>query len=289
MASHPTKVTSEPTWDGDAGPRSLDDSLDVPPIRVPVSAATAAGFRAWADSPDFPPFARISYCRDHLAIQLGAWHLNLPTRAFTFQGFGKWVWSPSFPRRGRIKLIGAEIIIDMSPEELETHNLVKTEVVSALAALNRKLDLGKLYSDGSLLRNEATGLSTEPDGMFVSWQAIESGRVRLLPHRRRRGRVREIEGAPDMVLEVISESSVRDDTVELRREYHRAGIREYWLIDARGEEIAFQVLQHRRTGYAAARHRGGWVHSKVFGRGFRLERRPDRMGYWQYTLRVEPA
>jgi Uma2 family endonuclease len=289
MASHPTKNKSEPRWDGEAGPRSLSDDLDVPPIRVPVSAATPAGFRAWAHAPDFPRFARISYCRDHIAIRLGTRDINLPTRACTFEGFGKWVWSPSFPRHGWIKFLGAEIVIDMSPEELETHNLVKTEVERVIANLNVELDLGKFYSDRSLLRNQATGLSTEPDGMFVSWQAIESGRVRLLPHRRRPGRVREIEGAPDWVLEVISESSVRDDTVELRREYHRAGIREYWLIDARGKAIVFQVLQHRRSGYVAARHRGGWVHSKVFGRRFRLERRRDRMGFWQYVLRVKPA
>jgi Uma2 family endonuclease len=289
MASHPTKNRSEPRQDGEAEPRSLSDSLDVPAIRVPVSAATPAGFRAWAHAPDFPRFARISSCRDHIAIRLESMAINLPTRALTFEGFGKWVWSKGFPRHGRIKFLGEEIVLDMSPEERETHNLVKTAVVSALFSLNQETDLGKLYSDRSLLRNQATGLSTEPDGVFVSWEALEEGRVRLRPHRRRPGQFRDIEGAPDWVLEVVSDSSVRDDTVELRREYHRAGIREYWLIDARGEEIVFQVLQHRRTGYVAARHRGGWVHSKVFGRRFRLERRRDRMGFWQYVLRVKPA
>src|SRR5256885_8764701 len=45
----------------------------------------------------------------------------------------------------------------------------------------------------------------------------------------------ELEGTPDMVLEVVSESSVQKDTKRLRQLYWQAGIREYWLVDARRE------------------------------------------------------
>ena len=53
------------------------------------------------------------------------------------------------------------------------------------------------------------------------------------------------------------------------------GILEYWLIDARGEELAFRILQHTQTGYVEAPARGGWQVSPLFGRRFRL-RRPAR-------------
>jgi Uma2 family endonuclease len=37
-----------------------------------------------------------------------------------------------------------------------------------------------------------------------------------------------------MVLEVVSASSVEPDTQTLRELYWAAGIKEYWLVDARG-------------------------------------------------------
>jgi Uma2 family endonuclease len=55
----------------------------------------------------------------------------------------------------------------------------------------------------------------------------------------------------------------------------RAGVPEYWLIDARGDEIDFPVLHRRKTGYAAVPQRDGWQKSKVFGRWFRLTRQKD--------------
>ncbi|MBV8232095.1 MAG: Uma2 family endonuclease, partial [Planctomycetaceae bacterium] len=90
-------------------------------------------------------------------------------------------------------------------------------------------------------------------------------------------------------LEVVSRSSVAKDTRVLREAYHRAGVPEYWIIDARFNAIDFQVLRHRRDRYVVAAPRGGWHRSSVFGRGFRLERRLNRMGRWRYTLQVAPA
>jgi len=72
----------------------------------------------------------------------------------------------------------------------------------------------------------------------------------------------------------------------LREAYHRAGVREYWIVDARSEEISFQILHHRKNGYVAAPNRDGWRQSKVFARSFRLERVLDDYGLWEYTLHV---
>jgi Uma2 family endonuclease len=90
------------------------------------------------------------------------------------------------------------------------------------------------------------------------------------------------------VLEIVSQNSVNKDTQELFKLYHRAGISEYWLIDARGATITFQIFVHRKKGYVAMPSKDGWVTSPLFGRRFRLERRRNRMGRWQYTLHVKP-
>jgi Uma2 family endonuclease len=44
---------------------------------------------------------------------------------------------------------------------------------------------------------------------------------------------KEFAGAPDVVVEVISDDSVYRDRVTKYDEYEAAGVREYWLIDSR--------------------------------------------------------
>jgi Uma2 family endonuclease len=94
----------------------------------------------------------------------------------------------------------------------------------------------------------------------------------------------EIVGSPDMVSEIVSDSSVTKDTRELLSAYHRARIREYWLIDARGDHIQFQILHWRKSAYALSVAEDDWQRSRVFGRSFRLTRKQDRSGMYKYKL-----
>src|SRR5262249_9208690 len=99
----------------------------------------------------------------------------------------------------------------------------------------------------------------------------------------------ELEGIPDWVMEIISAAAVLKDTQLLRQAYHRAGIPEYWLIDARGEELIFHILHWRKDGYRAAPIRNGWQRSRVFNHDFRRPRRRDRRGMCEYTLEMRVA
>jgi len=215
--------------------------------------------------------------------------IRIPVGATTHAGFRAWATSDDFPEKLRASFINQEIVIDMSPEELETHNKVKTEIVSTVNWLNAKLDLGELFSDRTLVTNPAAELSTEPDATFVTWASFESGRVRLVPRKDQPGQYVELEGTPDWVLEVVSRSSVQKDTEWLRDAYHRARVPEYWLVDAQYDEISFQILRRRRDRYVAVSSRDGFVRSTVFSRSFRIDRRKNRLGRWTYAMAVMPA
>jgi Uma2 family endonuclease len=90
-----------------------------------------------------------------------------------------------------------------------------------------------------------------------------------------------------MVLEVVSATSLRKDTETLRELYWKAGIPEYWLVDARGDAPAFALLRHAARGYTATRPRAhGWLRSAVFGRAFRLRQHPGPLGHPQYIVDV---
>jgi hypothetical protein len=68
--------------------------------------------------------------------------------------------------------------------------------------------------------------------------------------------------------------------------YHEAGIPEYWLVDARGDRLVFEILRHTARGYVAVRKQQGWQKSGVFGKSFRLTQRTDENGLAEYTLKV---
>ncbi|MBV9124875.1 MAG: Uma2 family endonuclease [Planctomycetes bacterium] len=272
-----------------SGPAERTEDLeDQWPIRLPLSAFTLDGFSDWATSSKRPWPSKLSFLGDLIFMERpGHWAIQIPLNARTLEGFCEWATSRHFPHRGRISFLGQEIVITMSPEELETHNKAKMEVCRVIGNLNHEEDLGSFYGDRTLLRNKDGDLSTEPDGSFASWKSLETGRVFLKPRKDKEGQFIEIQGTPDWVLEVVSDDTVGKDTRTLRQKYHRAGIPEYWLIDARRAKISFQILLRGRTGYRAAPAKGGWQTSRVFGRRFRLERRRDRLGLWQYTLQVE--
>jgi Uma2 family endonuclease len=262
---------------------------EIPPIRIPSSAGTHAGFRAWVTSDEFPEELCVSFINQEIVIDWDFSLFYIPASATTHAGFRAWATSDEFPEKLRASYINQEIVIDMSPEELETHNKVKGEIYCALRNLVRDFDLGELYFDRTLVTNPDTGLSIEPDGTFVTWASFEADRVRLIPRKYRSWQYVELEGTPDWILEVVSQSSVRKDTKSLRDLYHRSGIPEYWLIDARFDEVSFQILRRRRDRYIAVKPHDGWHRSTVFGRSFRLERRKNRLGRWRYTLDVLPA
>lgn len=214
--------------------------------------------------------------------------LHVPASAHTFAGFRAWIQSDEFPEKLRATFLDQEIYLDMSQEELGAHVLVKDEVSGVVRALNKRLRLGFYFGDGAQISHPEAGVSNQPDATLLTRASIRAGRVRLIPKKDKKDRFIEIEGTPDWVMEVVSDSSVKKDTALLRAAYHRAGIPEYWLIDARGEAIQFQIYHWRPSGYVKAPGKDGWQRSRVFGREFRLIRTPEEFDLWEYTLEMRP-
>ena len=209
--------------------------------------------------------------------------VRIPGSVVDLPSFRAWAVSEEFPASGRFAYLDGEVWVDMSPEELFTHNRVKGEVAFAILALLKRSRMGHWFHDRTLLSNAEAGLSTEPDGTFVSYDSLRDGRVSYLKSERG---LMEVEGSPDIVLEVVSPSSVRKDTVVLRRLYWLAGVGEYWLVDARGKEPRFDLLRRGRSDWAPSRRRAGWLTSGILGKSVRLSVKPDELGYAEYTLEV---
>jgi Uma2 family endonuclease len=210
--------------------------------------------------------------------------VTIPSTAFDHPGYRTWVTSPAYPDGVRTTYVEGEVLVEMSPESGETHNKVKTALTVTIGAFVREHDLGEVYSDGMLLTHAEAGLSTEPDLCFVSWAGFADGRVRLQPREGSQSDYIELLGAPDLVVEIVSDSSVRKDTRLLPDIYGRAGVREYWLIDARGDEIRFQIFSNSGTGFVASADPLLPQESGVLEGRWQLTRSRNRAGRFAYAL-----
>ena len=84
-----------------------------------------------------------------------------------------------------------------------------------------------------------------------------------------------------------SSEEEKDLVVTLRQNaYWEAGVREYWLVDARGDRLSFDILSHGARGYAVRRKKDGWVKSEVFGKSFRLTRSKNALRHPEFSLEV---
>ena len=221
-----------------------------------------------------------------LTVMLDAGNIHVPESARkSLAGFRAWVGDKDLPEKARVDFYKGEVWVDMGREQIFTHGLLKTDIAIVLGGYIRQSGLGYYWCNGVLVTNEAADLSVNPDGTFVSNDALATERVRLVEGKQ--GGFVELEGTPDMVLEVVSDSSETKDNKTLREAYWEAGILEYWLVDAREEEIAFDILRRGPKGYTPTRKAGGWVKSVVFGKTFRLTRQLGPQSHPQFTLDVK--
>jgi Uma2 family endonuclease len=210
--------------------------------------------------------------------------LRVPVSAFDIAGFRAWATSDDFPEGVRATWVEGEVFVEMSPEAIDTHNKVKVEMTAVIAQLVKEGNLGEVYGDGILFTNETAGVSTEPDLAFACWAKLKTQRVRLLPKANRPEDSVEIEGTPDLVVEIVSDSSARKDLVRLREAYLRAGIAEYWVVDARGEEVRFEILVLEGDSYRTSAPSGTPQKSAILGHSFSLTRERNPVGRWSYQL-----
>jgi Uma2 family endonuclease len=212
--------------------------------------------------------------------------LEIPDGIRSLADFRRWTYDDDFPERGRIDYINGRIEIDMSPEDLFCHGTVKMEIGSVLHQLIKQQNVGNVFSDRTRIASLPGNLSAEPDLVCISHGSIESGRVKLIPKAsRKKGRYIEIQGPPELIVEIVSDSSVAKDTKRLPPAYFAAGVPEFWLVDARDDDLVFRIYRRGDEGFVPRRpDREGYVRSSVLGQRFRLERHRDKLGHWQYDL-----
>jgi Uma2 family endonuclease len=131
------------------------------------------------------------------------------------------------PNNGkRYEIIDGELFVTPSP--LRRHQRVLANLLYYLTEFVKKHDLGEVYPAPFDVVFSAYDV-VEPDILYVS-----KVRASVVTEK-------NIQGAPDLVVEVLSESTAQIDRTTKLKLYARYGVAEYWVIDP----LAYSVEIYR--------------------------------------------
>jgi Uma2 family endonuclease len=208
--------------------------------------------------------------------------IDLPAWIVDLASFRRWVQSEDCPESARIDYIKGRVWIDMSREQIFSHLRIKSALNYTIEGIARKDGSGLYIPDGLRVTNSATNLSAVPDGTYVANATIAARRVRFVEGRE--DGYTELQGVPDLVIEVVSNSSEDKDSDWLMTAYYDAEISEYWVVDARKDPLKFDVFRRTAKEFVSTRKQGGWVKSAVLGKSFRFVPHTTPQGHPDYTL-----
>ena len=132
----------------------------------------------------------------------------------------------------RHELVDGEHLTTPSPSR--RHQAISANLLGALWTFLKRHGGGEVLSAPfDVVLSEVDVV--QPDLVFVS-----RDRQSILTDR-------NVEGAPDLVVEIVSEATRRRDELVKRRLYARFGVREYWVVDPELETV--RVLRLGEQGY----------------------------------------
>jgi Uma2 family endonuclease len=164
----------------------------------------------------------------------------------------------------RAEWVDGEVVM-MAPVSFR-HADLSAWLLSIIRMFVRRRDLG--VAVGGELYVRLSGRRRLPDVLFVS-------KARL-------GIVKEnhVEGAPDLIMEIVSPESESRDWRDKYLDYERAGVTEYWVIDPASKHTEVYVLTNGK--FAPVVERDGKIASTAIP-GFYLQ--PQWL--WQNPLPSE--
>lgn len=146
-----------------------------------------------------------------------------PGRRMTEREFVEWA-----DAKTRAEWVDGEVI--MMPPVSDEHDDLNGWLRSVLQLFVEHHRLGRVKGPEFMVRLGKQRRRRVPDILFVA-----RNRVSLIHGN-------HMEGAPDLVVELVSRESTVRDWRDKYLEYQKAGVREYWVIDRPGGKVELNVL-----------------------------------------------
>lgn len=154
----------------------------------------------------------------------------------------------------RYELIDGELY--MAPAPTPAHQIIVGRLFRVLIEFVEAHDLGSvIFSPLDVVLSEEDVL--QPDVIYVS-----TDREGIITER-------NIRGAPDLVIEVLSPGTADRDRTIKRARYLKFGVREYWMVDPQARTI--EVLKAGQTEFESVRvYPGGTTATSPVLEGLRV-------------------
>ena len=156
-----------------------------------------------------------------------------------------------------VEWVNGEVIESMPPKVI--HQTLNNFLNKLLSVFVELFNLGYVGIAPLEVRLSKTS-SREPDVVFVSRK-----RMNIVNDDR-------IDGAPDLIIEIVSKDSVQRDREDKFDEYEAAGVREYWIIDNRPRRHSAEFYRLNQDGH--------YDRMEIVNNVFRSQVLP---GFWLHT------
>ncbi len=148
----------------------------------------------------------------------------------------------------RYELIDGELVLVGSPNE--NHQMVSMELGSQMHSFVKANNLGRAFHAPYDVLLTDTDV-VQPDILFVS---NEREHIRTPAN---------IQGAPDLIVEILSPSSSRRDWRDKRELYASHEVREYWIVDPANHIVWVMLLRDGELVEQGAYGEGDTVTSSI--------------------------
>ncbi len=153
------------------------------------------------------------------------------------------------PEGLRYELLEGELLMTPSPNTL--HQTASKRLGRLFMEQLEDTGLGKVFiAPFDVVLSEHN--VAQPDILFISKDRL--GIIGEL----------NVQGAPDLVVEILSESTSSRDRVTKRRVYSQYGVREYWIVDANAKTIEVAARKEANLTPAGVYHAGETILSPSY-------------------------
>ena len=140
------------------------------------------------------------------------------------------------------------------PDDGKRHEIIDGDhyVTPAPKTKHQKISFNLTVAIGSFVKQRGLGLIlAAPSDVILSDENVVQPDL-LFVSAARASIVTEdnIHGAPDLVVEIISETTRKKDEVTKRKLYERFGVQEYWVVDPELETV--KIFRRTQEGYGRA-------------------------------------
>jgi len=171
---------------------------------------------------------------------------RLPAREQGWPAQGEWTYEDykRLPDDGRrYEIIEGVLYVTAAPNF--DHQYTVGEIFAALRTYVRERQLGIVISAPFEVNLPDIAQPVQPDVLFIAAE------------RTPRPGAEGFTGAPDLIVEVLSQSTARTDRLVKFGAYERAGVREYWLVDPRTHSVEVYSLSEEDTYEMAGQYTPG--------------------------------